>query len=118
MYFVLMMLQADINRFSLVSQAPSQTLKHPAESLLPPSDARPFIAPDGAPTHQMSKKMKKGHPKKVICPNKVKEPVFKVSLSLQEGPVIIERTSLRETTTVVPEIEDQSPATKCTALSD
>lgn len=93
---------------------PSQTLKRPAESLLPPSDAQALIAPDGAPTHQMSKKMKKGHPKKVVCTNKVKEPVFKVSLSLHEGPVIIERTSLKETTTVAPEIEDQSPATTCT----
>ncbi|XP_058609769.1 uncharacterized protein si:ch211-199g17.2 isoform X2 [Onychostoma macrolepis] len=92
---------------------PSQTLKRPAESMLPPSDARALIAPAGAPTHQMSKKMK-GHPKKVVCTNKVKEPVFKVSLSLQEGPVIIERTSLKETTTVAPEIEDQSPATTCT----
>ncbi|KTF71162.1 hypothetical protein cypCar_00040237 [Cyprinus carpio] len=92
----------------------SQTLKRPAESMLPPSDARAFIAPAGAPTHQMSKKIKKDHPKKVVCTNKVKEPVFKVSLSLQEGPVIIERTSLRETTTVAPEIEDQSPATTCT----
>ncbi|XP_059411271.1 uncharacterized protein si:ch211-199g17.2 isoform X1 [Carassius carassius] len=89
---------------------PRQTLKRPAESMLPPSDAQALIAP----THQMSKKMKKGHPKKVVCTNKVKEPVFKVSLSLQEGPVIIERTSLRETTTVAPEIEDRSPATTCT----
>ncbi|XP_026144422.1 uncharacterized protein si:ch211-199g17.2 [Carassius auratus] len=89
---------------------PRQTLKRLAQAMLPPSDAQTLIAP----THQMSKKMKKGHPKKVVCTNKVKEPVFKVSLSLQEGPVIIERTSLRETTTVAPEIEDRSPATTCT----
>ncbi|XP_050993249.1 uncharacterized protein si:ch211-199g17.2 isoform X2 [Labeo rohita] len=93
---------------------PSQILKRPADSVLPPSDAWPFVAPDGAPTHQMSKKMKKGHPNKAICTNKLKEPVFKVSLSLQEGPVIIERTSLRDTTTVAPEIEDQSLTTTCT----
>ncbi|XP_043072926.1 uncharacterized protein si:ch211-199g17.2 [Puntigrus tetrazona] len=86
---------------------PSQTLKRPSGSMLPPSDARR----GGAPTHQMSKKMKKGHPKKVLCTKRVKEPVFKVSLSLQEGPVIIERTSLRDTGTVAPEIEDHSPAT-------
>lgn len=91
-----------------------QTLKRPAESMLSPSDAQAFIALAGAPTHQMSKKIKKGHPKKVVCTNNVKEPVFKVSLSLQEGPVIIERASLRETNTVAPEIEDQSPATICT----
>ncbi|RXN26268.1 CD164 sialomucin-like 2 [Labeo rohita] len=56
---------------------PSQILKRPADSVLPPSDAWPFVAPDGAPTHQMSKKMKKGHPNKAICTNKLKEPVFK-----------------------------------------
>ncbi len=108
------MLQADIDRFSFVSQGPRQTLKRPAESMLSPSDAQAFIALAGAPTHQISKRMKKGHPKKVVCTNNVKEPVFKVSLSLQEGPVIIERASLRETNTVAPEIEDQSPATICT----
>ncbi|KAL1256095.1 hypothetical protein QQF64_014156 [Cirrhinus molitorella] len=90
---------------------PSQTLKRQVESTLPPLDC---TAPDGAPTPQMSKKMKKGHPNKVICTKKVKEPVFKVSLSLQEGPVIIERTTLRDTTTVAPEIEDQNPVTTCT----
>lgn len=114
MNFVLRMLQADFVIFSFISQGPSQILKRPADSVLPPSDAWPFVAPDGAPTHQMSKKMKKGHPNKAICTNKLKEPVFKVSLSLQEGPVIIERTSLRDTTTVAPEIEDQSLTTTCT----
>lgn len=46
--------------------------------------------------------------------NKIKNPVFKVSLSLQEGPVVIERTSLRDTVTVAPEIEGQSRTSTCT----
>ncbi|XP_039536413.1 uncharacterized protein si:ch211-199g17.2 [Pimephales promelas] len=91
----------------------SQTLKRPAESLLPPSDKWPIKAPDGPPTHQMAKKMKNGHPKHVMSTNKVKNPVFKVSLSLLEGPVVIERTSLRDTVTVAPEIEGQSRASTC-----
>lgn len=61
----------------------------------------------------MAKKMKNDHPKHVKSTNKVKNPVFKVSLSLQEGPVVIERTSLRHTVTVAPEIEGQSRASTC-----
>lgn len=56
----------------------------------------------------MPKKVKKDHLKQAMNTNKVKNPVFKVSLSLQEGPVVIERTSLRDTVTVAPEIEGQS----------
>ncbi|XP_051729043.1 uncharacterized protein LOC127501192 isoform X2 [Ctenopharyngodon idella] len=93
---------------------PSQTLKRPAESLLPPSEKSPIKAPDGPPTHQMPKKIKKDHLKQVMSINKIKNPVFKVSLSLQEGPVVIERTSLRDTVTVAPEIESQSHASTCT----
>ncbi|XP_051991252.1 uncharacterized protein si:ch211-199g17.9 [Xyrauchen texanus] len=44
----------------------------------------------------------------------VKEPVFKVSLSLQQGPIVIERTPLRNTTTVAPEIEHQTLKSKYT----
>ncbi|XP_067281733.1 uncharacterized protein si:ch211-199g17.2 [Pseudorasbora parva] len=93
---------------------PSQTLKRPAESLLPPSEKRPIKAPDESPTHQMPKRTKKDHRKQVMSSNKVKNPVFKVSLSLQEGPVVIERTSLRDTVTVAPEIEGQSRVSTCT----
>ncbi|ROL48690.1 CD164 sialomucin-like 2 protein [Anabarilius grahami] len=93
---------------------PSQTLKRPAESLLAPSEKSPIKAPDGTPTRQMPKKIKKDHPKQVMSINKIKNPVFKVSLSLQEGPVVIERTSLRDTVTVAPEIEGQSHTSTCT----
>ncbi|KAK7125142.1 hypothetical protein R3I94_019243 [Phoxinus phoxinus] len=92
---------------------PSQTLKRPAKSLLPPSEKWPIKAPDGPPTHQMPKKMKIDHPKHGMSTSKVKNPVFKVSLSLQEGPVVIERTSLRDTVTVAPEIEGQRRALTC-----
>lgn len=100
--------------YSSISKGPSQTLKRPAESLLPPSEKSPIKAPDGPPTHQMPKKIKKDHLKQVMSINKIKNPVFKVSLSLQEGPVVIERTSLRDTVTVAPEIESQSHASTCT----
>lgn len=95
--------------YSSISKGPSQTLKRPAESLLPPSEKWPIKAPDGP----SMKKMKNDHPKHVLSTNKVKNPVFKVSLSLQEGPVVIERTSLRDTVTVAPEIEGQSRASTC-----
>lgn len=87
-----------------VSKGPCQDLKRTAESIQSP------LNEDGAPlpTHQMSKKMKKVHLTNVTCTKSVKNPVFKVSLSLQEGPVVIERDPLRVTATVAPEIEDQS----------
>ncbi|XP_051948289.1 uncharacterized protein si:ch211-199g17.2 [Xyrauchen texanus] len=82
------------------TSGPNKALKRPAESILS------TVHIDGTPllTHQRSKK-KKVCAKKVICANTVKESVFKVSLSLQEGPVVIERMPLRHTATVAPEIE-------------
>lgn len=93
-----------------VSKGPSQYLKRPSESIQSP------LYEDRAPlsTHLMSKKIKKFHPTNVTFPKSVKNPVFKVSLSLQEGPVVIERDSLRVTATVAPEIEDQSHHTTYT----
>ncbi|XP_057211523.1 uncharacterized protein si:ch211-199g17.2 isoform X2 [Triplophysa rosa] len=92
------------NKMTNKTTGHSQDLKRPAESIQSP------LNEDRAPlsTHQMSKKMKNVHPANVTCTKSVKNPVFKVSLSLQEGPVVIERDPLRVTATVAPEIEDQS----------
>lgn len=88
----------------------NQDLKRPAESTPSPlHEDRALLS-----THQMSKKMKKVHPTNVTCTKSVKNPVFKVSLSLQEGPVVIEREPLRVTATVAPEIEDQTHNTTYT----
>lgn len=92
------------NKKTNTTTGPNQDLKRPAESTQSP------LNEDRAPlsTHQMSKKMKKVHPTNVMCTKSVKYPVFKVSLSLEEGSVVIERDPLRVTDTVAPEIEDQS----------
>ncbi|KAA0710350.1 hypothetical protein E1301_Tti012449 [Triplophysa tibetana] len=91
------------NKTTNKTTGPSQDLKRPAESIQSPLyEVRAPLS-----THQISKKMKKVHPTNVKCTKSVKNPVFKVSLSLQEGPVVIERNSLRVTATVAPEIEDQ-----------
>nr|XP_055076691.1 uncharacterized protein si:ch211-199g17.2 isoform X1 [Misgurnus anguillicaudatus] len=90
------------NKWPEKNTAHSQVLKRPAES----------IKSSSLPTHLMPQKMKKVDPTNIISTKSVKNPVFKVSLSLQEGPVVIERDPLSVTATVAPEIENQSP--KCT----
>ncbi|XP_065139425.1 uncharacterized protein [Paramisgurnus dabryanus] len=93
------------NKLPDKTTAHSQVLKRPAESIKSFSGA-------SLPNHLIPQKMKKVDPTNVISTKSVKNPVFKVSLSLQEGPVVIERDPLRVTATVAPEIENQSP--KCT----
>ncbi|KAL7829614.1 hypothetical protein AOLI_G00304990 [Acnodon oligacanthus] len=99
---------------SSMSSEPNITLKQPYETTEITMDHRDGSLHDhiGKVPHRQWKSSRGGFSLKKA---RHKEPVFKVSLSLSAGPVIVDRMSL-VSTTVVPETESheshESPETK------
>ncbi|KAG9279856.1 hypothetical protein AMEX_G5417 [Astyanax mexicanus] len=99
-----------VNRQGTLMESPSG---HSTTKKLPDESAQISLTHGGdGPVHEPSRKLlvhqhkskkNKARRKNVGHMN----PVFKVSLSLKEGPVVVDRTSLITATTVAPEIEHQ-----------